>query len=1161
VNEGTPGVDALLCRACGTRNAALSSGGLVVVVDPADHEQLRALFTGALDALRCENAACGQALPARPTVAVLSVRDRAAVVVRGTPLAAADSLFGWTSAALKQQGISLREVDDPEALRVWILQRWAPYRDLLMAVFAARSAGEDVATIAARERAWLTPSFFAAAWLMVSTPLPGLFMAAQDGSGAQVPADVVLALLAELQSAGWYQLCTAWGSGATRPSFERDLEAHVHRGALLPGAVERCLEVLTALAGVGPLSRPLAYASSALRASLCSAAGLPDEGAQMWAERWLDVELLAVLSGEDLPSRVPAGLRVSAERARSTVDSQALRRAAATRFAQLGPGVFGALDAAARRCGVDGLAHELVEALVPVVDGQRVPVADVLAALQPSAAQSGLGPTLSTAEKFLPVLEGDDLARTVWTVADEIGTWFDGSREVQARVEAWAGSSLHRHWLPQPFLDRVGERARSWESEVSLHGRLHLWTERSNALRLSGRPQEAAEIVQSLLAEADSCPAAVSGSQRLVLGRNLAVLQRELGDREGALAAQRRLVEQAEVGERAEVLDTVVTTLLDLGRPEEALKAAEQAWRLGRHRSDLRARLAVTMAAALTAAGEADRAEQHLLALRAGDLANVGVLLPYASALFTLVSTGRESRELGRALSEVVHRLQELHDASWQSRAVALHEGVLRLLAALGTWASLPGARHLWEALDVLSVELRDRRDAMALLAIAGHAAQDGEVDGLRSLLDAAVVAFAAEHEDSRELAAVVGTTDRLQWLLARLTDGVVAHAADPEVLRVLAELQRDLLGRLEPGAVGAPTVLPWDDVLAARTADGPVVVLEALETSHGLRLLRTTVTGDGTSTTATLDAPASVDLAQLAVRVEARLQNWRPGRRGDPFDLPAWQSFAAWVVDAVQEVAAPGAAHVVVLEHARFAGLPWHVGTGPCWTTSYSPSWSQVLRPSRAAAGSRAGVVVVPRFTEHPAVLSAFAGSTGRARQLPAPWSVEVLEGAAADRPAVVRLLETSDVVLLLCHGAVQADEKVVSWLLAADGVLPLRGAAASAAEQGRQHRFTWEDCDRLRSAPALVLSGACSTGLSYSKGVGEQLGLFSALRRHGTRAMIAPRWDVPAAEVLPVLDDVLVRIAAGASVRAAVRDACRQAEERLPTWMAWALSLQGDE
>ncbi len=91
------------------------------------------------------------------------------------------------------------------------------------------------------------------------------------------------------------------------------------------------------------------------------------------------------------------------------------------------------------------------------------------------------------------------------------------------------------------------------------------------------------------------------------------------------------------------------------------------------------------------------------------------------------------------------------------------------------------------------------------------------------------------------------------------------------------------------------------------------------------------------------------------------------------------------------------------------------------------------------------------------------------------------------------------------------------------------------------------------------MVVSAACRTALSHYGGAAEQLGLYSAMRRHGTRTFIAPRWDVPAPHVLPVFADLIARIVAGASPPAAARAAAIAAADRLPPWLAYAPAVTG--
>jgi hypothetical protein len=105
-----------------------------------------------------------------------------------------------------------------------------------------------------------------------------------------------------------------------------------------------------------------------------------------------------------------------------------------------------------------------------------------------------------------------------------------------------------------------------------------------------------------------------------------------------------------------------------------------------------------------------------------------------------------------------------------------------------------------------------------------------------------------------------------------------------------------------------------------------------------------------------------------------------------------------------------------------------------------------------------------------------------------------------------------------------------------------------------------SWRDVQRLEKTPGIVFSAACSSGWIRIAGLGEQLGLFGALRRRGTRSLVAPRWDIVASEVTPIIDQALAATVRGEPVGAALKRACTDAEEHMPQWLAWSLALEGD-
>jgi hypothetical protein len=164
-------------------------------------------------------------------------------------------------------------------------------------------------------------------------------------------------------------------------------------------------------------------------------------------------------------------------------------------------------------------------------------------------------------------------------------------------------------------------------------------------------------------------------------------------------------------------------------------------------------------------------------------------------------------------------------------------------------------------------------------------------------------------------------------------------------------------------------------------------------------------------------------------------------------------------------------------------------------------------------------------------------------------------------DAAALMEVFEHSAVAKVLCHGLVSAREQLVAFNLAEGGILPLADSQVAASETGRRHRFDWSEFRRLRHAPAVVFSAACSSGQSHSAGLGERLGLFSILRCAGTRALVAPRWDVRPEISLPILDAAIERhVRNGEGLGDALHCVCSEAAEHYPRWLAWPWAVEGD-
>jgi hypothetical protein len=461
---------------------------------------------------------------------------------------------------------------------------------------------------------------------------------------------------------------------------------------------------------------------------------------------------------------------------------------------------------------------------------------------------------------------------------------------------------------------------------------------------------------------------------------------------------------------------------------------------------------------------------------------------------------------------------------------------------------------------------------AADLLELATYAYREGKAAEARRHLIRIPAALALDVGATGDLwMASQGQVPKLRAGLDRVTRLALEKGESFDDVRLVAEMRRDVIGRAQalrgrPEVAGAGWLeqgLEGAVVAHLSPPSGRLAVVEWVETREWIAGMVTVVGADGAVFSHWLEQP-ELDIQALAVRMRSRLGNWRPGRPGDPFDLPEWRTLEEWLVASLApHLGEEG--HVVFLESQTHAGIPWHVAAR-AWPASYATSWTAMLSLVSAAPREerhRVGVVLVPRSRESDGVLQALRASAARTRKAANSAGLAYLQEEderRCDHAAFRQILAGSTVGKLLCHGFVDPSEREVALMLAHDGTLPLTLSVAADSPAGRAHRLSWRQCRDLPGAPAVIFSAACATGTSHLVGLNERLGLYAGLQQAGMRSMIAPRWDLFAEAVLPVLDDALERYLFGEPVAKALYAACRAAEARLPTWLAWNLILEGD-
>jgi tetratricopeptide (TPR) repeat protein len=1051
---------------------------------------------------------------------------------------------------------SLTVCDSPDDLKLNVAQRAAT---LLNRVTRAHDQlKKDPKQFSALWRR-LPSSCFACSVLVLSRPLPGVHLQFPPGITKQD----LLHIVVNAQVMAWMGLCSSW-TGKPDPdrSLEDELESYFAPDAMIHDAGDEFLRVTE---DRGTWSAEGQFCIAVLRASIRALRGKSNPEVRELADLFVLREVALTAGGDQAPDNLWT-MRLSPERARQLIPYEALFDACARMIGQHGMGALQAIDALGARLEHPGLAARLAGSVRAVVDGgRRVKAADVVRAVATTALDRGRPEAAWNAVSgMLDVLKEGRTVESLTAVADGLLKALGDTPETRARADAWLCAQLLRGRFVEAALNRIGNRPRKWEAEVPVYELASLWNERSNCLRAAGRREEAIPVTEAairLLAENRHAPSPD-------LRRNLGILYQETGRQEEALAIFRELLDGADGELRLQLLRSVGTTYLSLGRFADAQPyfdgaAALASGPLDHYRPQLRA----AAAGLKWTAGDREGALAELRDMPLDEVHDPNVLIPLASAWINASQhPDLLEPEDGERLSTLIDKLAGAQQAALDARDMQVFVPVNRLLAILSDIGPDPveGGELFWELLDKSARDFEGAPDPLALLGLARHH-WNGDRERAKALLlelPAAVAQrFGPEQDPTLKL-------DSLR-ILRRLFDqlGRLAIEAGPmEDARFLAEAQRDLFGRIAAAHAGAraeaTTGLRLDDA-EIRRITGPAAVLEWLRTEDGLAGIATFVGADGALSMASLDGPG-VDLDELAERIGQRLSVWHPGRKGDPFELPEWKQFAQWLQRTL-EGRLPEGGQVVVVEHEDAWGLQWHVAAAPRWRASYAASWGSLLEAGAPAGipDGPLGVAMVTKFHEAPQVLGALEESVRRTRRLAkaAGRACRARAQSACDHKALAALLEGCAAVKILCHGYVDPADKQVALMLARDGCLPLADSVSAATPEGRRHRFGWKECAALRRAPKLVYSAACSSGQAHPGGLGERLGLFAGLRRAGTRTFVAPRWNLRPADVLPILDDALARsLIDGVPPGQALHEACAEAAQTQPPWIAWALALEGD-
>ncbi|HKR63136.1 MAG TPA: CHAT domain-containing protein [Thermoanaerobaculia bacterium] len=1143
----------LTCANCGYRSSEYGTGVVLVHFRATDVHMLRALLHGVLDGLPCK--ACGRLLAATPTLIYIATSN--AYWVPGTQLDAASDVVAETneSMAARLPLLTFTQLPDVEALKKQVRSDLATSLRLL----------GDIALESQIPARWqeLDARVFAAA--AVANTVPGVAFGIGTEDGELAPPDELQRMLARWQLAVWHELLAVWmknlGEGR---SLERDLATFI--GEEVVGAEDALQMIDASLEKGGGKSSHRDYVLHATRAAIAKAARIANTRESEWARVFFALEIAAETPGhaEEL-----ARFRISAQRATATIGYEAALGAAQRWVMMRGENrpSLDILEKVHKKIGRPDLVEDVFrQLLVSFTDGLTLEKArDFLTVVEDVYGSIDAAAVFATplVQPWIKEKRGDDVEALLDDLLKRFG---DGPHE-RAVALTWFGQVCKLMHQPNRFFARVGDDVAPWEKALAPEDLVRLWTERANNDRLAGRYEKALVRIREVIRR---FPEDLGATNRRVAQRTEAVLLRETGALDESLQLLERLVTETEGAEKLEFLHSLFNGYLDFNRTEDALRVTNEAVAIARgpFADELtRARAERALVNSLLHHDDEVLAELHEL----GGKLTGPALIAASSAWFNATGDAKLEKEDSTLGAELLESLQGAAAAAEDSGDVVTFIATLRLMANIAIRVDRENGEA---ALDNLFDALRENNqfpDPIDLLAKADCALQRGARDVAFDTLLLVPIAIADKVGLSSDTLAVsIGQTRVFETRLDRLADRFLDDGGTPEEARLIGEIKRDVVGRAQrirqqpsPDAMQRLNAALRDNYCKPLvTPHRTTVVIEFVGGLQREAGVITIIDADGNGRAEWLP-PSPVNVANVAATVRDRLVEWKTSYERDLFDFPEWTQLETWLASALANVAPPDA-HVVFIEHEALDELPWHVAVRS-HTASYARSWSSLLLYEDAGDPQppQLAVVMVPGANDSSAFVNTLVESLDRTldwtRTRGVPCATR--EPLQCDVAAVCAMMETATHVKFLCHGFVNEDEHEVALMVASDAQLPLESTVAFPTPHASAFRLGWRQFRTLTSAPRVVFSAACSSGVSHAAGLGERVGLWSGLQRAGTRTLIAPRWKLFPRRTLPTLDRAMeLMLGEHLGAAEAVHRASLEAAQMEKPWVAWALAVDGD-
>lgn len=1089
---------------------------------------------------------------------------------------------------ISESGISFCDYDvtnDFEKLKKFINEHVLRYKSILKDMMMALQGGYVDSFVKNKWRD-ITPDVFGAAFVAMTGIVPEI-----GGYGIDVETGEKIAIkelfielenkLSEIQVLVWLQLVLSDKNEAS--DLEYLLSHYIKKYAIYDISLDKfgmIIKIFLEDNSSGKIPFQYLYAALSLYASAKYIKGEVNKYENEWAQSYFILELEGADNMEML------SCRVSKTRAKETISKKAIWNFIGNKLCyffndvkdrkkhQDFVSIIESLDIMVSDLGFKGLVDEVLSTLqVNLVSSKDKAL--WIQSEDKSVFNDLFNSIVENIKKQDTEIDVGSILRTVTNIFIEFGSvkniedFFDqiipliNKYDNRVSVECWFGECMKLMRAPKLFIDKVGIDPRKWEDNLSLHWRLSLGNERSNALRILGQPKKALELTDKLINLITDFN--TYSEEYYILMKNRAILHRESGMPDKSVIELEALLKTASLKEKSTLLESYAATLSVLKRHDDAILAIKEALNLIDQKDDIsKMRLCGVLAQELSIKNEFHEA---LIILEKN--INVPILdnsfLVYMSAYLNLLLRGVELSELHitkiKKWFEILPNY--LKDLLKYGDKMIVHQ-IINNSASIADELNNDDVYKLLTSQGVLYRSIIGYDSPEMILRNALHACKNNDILEVRKQIYLLWKEIPKIYGFIEDLSIAYNTTLNLQILLNRFIHLLFTQKMPLNIIRLTAEIKRDMIGKSMLMRKSDDAKENEYDMISFEDFDyfekiNDCAVMELISTGTYIFCVFSFKNSKNQIESHLIDIKNN-DMYRLRERIMHRLSVWYKGRSGDPFDDKDWILFSNYICEKVRAFI-PNNTHIIVIEEESLVGIPWHVIFSEHWQCSYAPSWLDILHnSSQRMKNPKIGVLSVHRHKDPISIQKCFSQGVKDIYEICKRKNIEfiVFENSNADKKAFESLLLYCDIISIFCHGYVDSKNHEVALLLSDNGLLPPLHAP-NKRDDYDVYKLSWRDMQRMTGNASIIISAACSTGLQLKAGAGEYMGIYGALRHKGIKSLIGPRWDVIADDIIPILNSVLFRYISGESLNVAVYNSCKQAEQKMPKWLAWAISLEG--